>query len=76
MWTTHYCGLYRRQLKAEVVFSLEHNYPDTERNGSLSTLTTYKNGLQDGVSISFSFKLIRKKSLWENGVELSVEDKE
>lgn len=57
-----------------VVFSLDDNYPDTERNGSLSSLTTYKNGLQDGVSISFSFKLIRKKSLWENGVELSVEE--
>ena len=56
-----------------IVFSLDDNYSDTERNGSLSSLTTYKNGLQDGVNISFSFKLIIEKSLWENGVELSVE---
>ena len=57
-----------------VVFSLDDNYLDTERNGSLSFLTTYKNGLQDGVNISFSFNQIRKKALWENGVELSVEE--
>lgn len=56
-----------------IVFSLDDNYSDTERNGSLSSLTTYKNGLQDGVNISFSFKLIIEKSLWENGFELSVE---
>ncbi len=57
-----------------VVFSLRDNYRDTEKNGSLSSLATYKNGLLDGVAIYFSFNLlIKSKQLWENGVELSVE---